>query len=310
MSRKISRNVKTKTVEAQPFASPFRQIKGITQLIEARLHRAGISTFAELGELEPPAILSALEGVKGITLNQIIEQKWVREAQKLAAKKGKAMDQGELHGEGFILNIFLNKQKLVHSTQILHVNSDEGDKWNGWDTDRLESFIISHSDVVLAGENEEKSIVTIEEREQQRQVAPVIQPLESIAEAVDAPQDTPEISFRTLEMSTASGLPGKFLHQGEPFELRLSTDDMNVKIFEADLDYTAAVFAKSLDTSKRVSLGAIQGVFTKAQKVIVIKVPKQDLAPGMYRVEAAMTIGSKSQAVGNPIQARTFLQVF
>ena len=146
MPNKNPRSAKPKAVEAPPATTNFRQIKGINQLLEARLHRAGITTFEALANLLPEEILTALGNLKGVTSKQIVEQDWIGQALKLAGKK--APVNGSLGSEGFIVDIFLSKKKLVHSTQILHVSSDEGDKWDGWDSDRLLDFIVSRSGLV------------------------------------------------------------------------------------------------------------------------------------------------------------------
>ncbi len=316
------KNTQSKSSRRPLSSDDFQIISHINSIIESRLQQAGILTFEELASLTPEQIFKKVGRLTGFTLKQITDQDWVGQARKLSEKKDSP--NGSKESEGFIVNLFLNKQKLVHSTQVLHVNSDEGAKWNGWDSTRLQDFIINHSGIVLPKVAEVQA-ETLEIQlagkspvgtEGFRETTILSETL--IAESVEAPRlvqpqvPKPEITFRAFEMITsASGSPGKFLHQGEPFEVRLSIDsEKTIQEFESAMDYTAAISAKNIDTSQRTSLGAAQGVIASADEAIVVKIPQQDLAPGTYRLEAAMTIARESQMVGNPIQARTFLQVF
>ncbi len=299
----------------------FQIINNINSIVESRLYQSGILTFEELAALTPEQIFKKVGCLTGFTLKQVIEQDWVGQAQKLSEKHD--LMNGSKESEGFILNLFLNKQKLVHSTQILHVNSDEGEKWNGWDSNRLQNFIISHSGVVLPKTKAVKERVSAKPRKPQVQVTNValtepVTPAEpSIAAQAEMPQikpsiQQPEIAFRAIELiSSTSGTPSKFLLKGEPFEICLSIDrERTRQKFETAMDYTATIFAKSIDTSQRVNLGVGQGVIFKTDEAIRVKIPKQDLVPGAYRLEAALSIGKDSQSTKNPVQARTFLQVY
>ncbi len=316
------KNTQSKSSRRPLSSDDFQIISHINSIIESRLQQAGILTFEELASLTPEQIFKKVGRLTGFTLKQITDQDWVGQARKLSEKKDPS--NGLKDSEGFILNLFLNKQKLVHSTQILHVNSDEGAKWNGWDSTRLQDFIINHSGIVLPN----VEIVQAEALEIQladkspagteELTGTTIQSETLIAESDAAPRleqpqvAKPEIAFRAFEMiSSTSGSPGKFLHMGEPFELRLAIDtEKNLQEVESAMNYTAAISAKNIETSQRTSLGAAQGVIASADEAIVVKIPQQNLAPGTYRLEAAMTIARESQTVGTPVQARTFLQVF
>lgn len=47
----------------------------------------------------------------------------------------------ELAEVGFVLDLFVDQGHEVHLTQILHVKSNEGEEWNGWDGARVLAFI-------------------------------------------------------------------------------------------------------------------------------------------------------------------------
>ncbi len=311
MPSKSPRSSKPKAAEAPPATTNFRHIKGINQLIEARLHRAGITTFEELANLLPEEILTTLGNLKGVTGKQIVEQDWIGQALKLAGKK--APVNGSLGSEGFIVDIFLSKKKDVHSTQILHVSSDEGAKWDGWDSDRLLDFIVTRAGVVLPLVETVPALsmttTTVEAP------VPMVQPVEPVADPlpsqVPAPA-APELIFRTFEMIPAhSQTPSKLLRKGEPFDIRLSLAAENIlQQFDASLDYTATIFAKDLAAAQRFNLGEMSGVLAPADEAIVMNIPRQDLAPGTYRLEAALTLCNEAETIGQPTQMRTIFQVF
>ena len=319
MPNKNPRSAKPKAVEAPPATTNFRQIKGINQLLEARLHRAGITTFEALANLLPEEILTALGNLKGVTSKQIVEQDWIGQALKLAGKK--APVNGSLGSEGFIVDIFLSKKKLVHSTQILHVSSDEGDKWDGWDSDRLLDFIVSRSGLVrlkvetvqaeIPVPSTTRTTVSIEPLTPLAQsVEPIEQPL-PIAPPVPPPP-VPELVYRTFEMIPShSQTPSKLLRKGEPFDIRVSLESENVmRPIGTRLDYTVSLSAKDLDASQQFNLGEVSGVLSSADEAIVMNIPRQDLAPGTYRLEASLTFCKEAKNIANPAQMRTIFQVF
>jgi len=314
MPSKSPRSSKAKSGEPPPTTTNFRQIKGINQLIEARLHRAGINTFEDLGHLQPEEVLSAIGQFKGVTVKQIIEQDWIGQARKLAGKKPAA--NGAIESEGFIVNLFLSKKKQVHSTQILHVNSDEGEKWDGWDSQRLLDFITKRSGLVLPVVAPVKvAPLTPEPIKLEIPAAPISQPAESVTApepTQSVPPQEPEIILRTFEMIPShSQTPSKLLRIGEPFDVRLAIDpEKATPQFATALNYSAALFAKGLDTEQRLSLGEVKGVLASPDEAIVVNIPKQDFAPGTYRLEAALTISKGVHPIGKSAQARTIFQVF
>lgn len=319
MPSKSPRSSKLKSGEAPPLATNFRQIKGINQLVEARLHRAGIKTLDDLTNLQPEQIFAAIGALKGVTVHQIIEQDWIGQARKLVGKKG--VTNGSMESEGFIVNLFLSKKKQVHSTQILHVNSDVGEKWDGWNSQRLLDFVVNHSGLVQLKEELaiSETLVSDPLRENTTNKVEALAPNPSIVTPAALPLvprtpalPQPEIFFGDFQMIPAhSDLPSKLLRQGEPFSVRLSIDAGKIKSkFEGDYDYTAALVAKAFDAPQQFKLGQASGVICKGDESVVVNIPKQDLAPGTYRLEAALTVRKESQSIGEHAQVRTIFQVY
>lgn len=315
MASKSPRNAKA--AEAPLATTNFRQIKGINQLIEARLHRAGITTFDELGNLLPEEILAALGNLKGVTTKQIVEQDWIGQALKLGGKK--APVNGSIGSEGFIVDIFLSKKKQVHSTQILHVSSDEGDKWEGWDSERLLDFIVTRAGVIRPKvETAQAEVPTLSLPTTTLELPePLAQPAEPVAASVRVaipapPAPAPELVFQPLEMIPLhSQAPSKLLRKGEPFDIRLSFATENVRPqLNASIAYTATISANDLEASQRFNLGKVSGVLAPTDEAILMNIPRQNLAPGTYRLEAAFTLGKDAMANAQPTQMRTIFQVF
>ena len=309
MPSKHLRHTKAKSEDAPPSATSFRQIKGITQLIEAHLHRAGIKTFDELVNLQPEEILAAIGNLKSITVNQIVEQDWLGQARKLSAKRNSVSD--TMESEGFIVNLFLSGKTQVHSTQILHVNSDEGEKWDGWDSQRLLDFIVNRSGLILPkAAPVAKETVAVSRQET---VAPSVVP-QATPETIPLVEPTTPLLSEVVafEMIPAhSEAPSKLVHKGEPFDVRLSLDaEQIMSQNESSLDYIAAIMAKGFETATRVNLGEARGVLSDPKEPIIVSILHQDLAPGTYRLEAALTLCRKSQVLGKPTHARTIFQVF
>ena len=80
--------------------------------------------------------------------------------------------------------------------------------------------------------------------------------------------------------------------------------------FESSLDYTADIVAKGFATSQHVNLGKAKGILTSENEMIVVHIPRHQLPPGTYRLEAALTFCRESQVIGKPTQMRTIFQVF
>jgi hypothetical protein len=54
-----------------------------------------------------------------------------------------------LDNEGFVVDLFLDQSKQVQLTQILHVKSNDGEGWHGWDERRLMNFFIDRAQLSI-----------------------------------------------------------------------------------------------------------------------------------------------------------------
>jgi len=75
-----------------------------------------------------------------------------------------------LENEGFVVDLFLDQSKQVRLTQVLHVKSNDGEGWDGWDERRLMDFFIDRAQLSIpepviaipkpaAGKSEQAEIV-------------------------------------------------------------------------------------------------------------------------------------------------------
>lgn len=115
----------------------FRELKGIGPAREAKLHEAGVYTWAALSE-----VLSALGNVKGITgdkLRHLSEQ-----AARLASEPGAGSAPGLTgpeRSEAFIVRLSLTSAgRPTHST-VTHVRSQTEHPLAGWSPDQIIRFI-------------------------------------------------------------------------------------------------------------------------------------------------------------------------
>lgn len=60
-----------------------------------------------------------------------------------------------LENEGFVVDLFLDKKRKVNLTQVLHVKSNDGEAWEGWNEKRLLEFFVGRAHLSLPTPPEE-----------------------------------------------------------------------------------------------------------------------------------------------------------
>lgn len=191
MSNKSSRQ------RANHKADDFRIIRGLPKTARARLHAAGVLTFAQLAAMSPHEIVAAVGETDETSAEQIIREDWIGQAAALAAPCETAtVAAAEQPAEppspplaiapnpdltSFVLELKLNEDKTVRQTRVMHVESEEGEaekKWSGWDEMRLLNFIVHRAKIALPAPSpqpaktmpempEVKAEVSVEERLEQ-----------------------------------------------------------------------------------------------------------------------------------------------
>ncbi len=100
MSKKHS---PTNNAVEHPRVDKLRLINGIGPVVEERLNRVGIFTFAQLATLSPADIAAAVAGLAGLSAERIIKQDWIGQARKLAANSMQADTQANVELEKIAL---------------------------------------------------------------------------------------------------------------------------------------------------------------------------------------------------------------
>jgi hypothetical protein len=270
-------------------ADDFKLVQGIGPGIEARLHAAGIRTYAQLAAISPEAVVSALGKVIGLTVKRVVDQDWVGQARVLAAQERPFADPddkgGRQHYATFTVELLLDEDNTVRRTRSLCIQSEKEDTCAGWDPNRLFGFI--NQQAGLEAPHPDK-----------------FSPLQPEAPA-------------TVELAKISGIPrlqhtriitdgethhGRILGKDEPFEIILPFDlaDLNLTGFPK-IDFKLNLNAKALRGGARLKLGEAQGTFEPSKEnEVTLKCPALD--EGVYRINVDLALNpslmeSESQAL-------------
>jgi hypothetical protein len=125
-------------------------IHGIGPAIKKQLHKAGISTIAELAESSVDAIAAILPNMSA---KQVTKQGWIPQARKLVSGKAKtsarkkelATPTSHQHYQNFTFEFLLDEKNRTHRLRLVHVQSGDVDTWAGWDAGRLIDFLAKHT---------------------------------------------------------------------------------------------------------------------------------------------------------------------
>jgi hypothetical protein len=269
-------------------ADNFTLIEGINTFLEAKLHRAGILTFAQLAALSPEEILESVGHPEGVTIDRITSENWIGQARKMAGKKTTAQ---------FIVQLVLNQDRSVSSTRVTHSESYEEEDWIGWDETRLVRFFVRHGELCLP------AIENAAVEEMSSEVAETETVKSGKATAKPAARETAGIGEPHLQefttMPPISQAPSLLLDQGQPFNVRLSFD---LPPGEERFEYTTVVYAKSLSSQMRQPVGIAQGAAAPNERVTV-EVQATELPEGIYRMEADLTLAIQA-AQHSPVYRR------
>jgi hypothetical protein len=94
--------------------------------------------------------------------------------------------------------------------------------------------------------------------------------------------------------------PSRVLRHDQPFGVRLTFDLADVaELGHAPLDYTAAIYAKSVSSRSHQTLGEAHGAIAPAETVIV-NLEGKTLTPGIYRLEAVVALTRPSDVPARP----------
>ncbi|MGH9834996.1 MAG: hypothetical protein ACREBD_17360 [Blastocatellia bacterium] len=100
--------------------------------------------------------------------------------------------------------------------------------------------------------------------------------------------ESADVALHGMQVITANApTPSRLLRSGEPFDVSLSLGFADwLKRSEGSFDYTASVLARRCEDNSRRFLGQDEGSIGAGDETIVVSIPKQELPPGVYRLEA------------------------
>lgn len=113
----------------------FRELDGIGPAIEARLHEAGVYTWAALSD-----VLTALVRVRGVAsdaLRGLIEQ---AAGHASTADEATEDEAGHERREAFVLRLALADGDVTRTT-VLHVRGEVEQSWAGWSPRRVTGYV-------------------------------------------------------------------------------------------------------------------------------------------------------------------------
>jgi hypothetical protein len=118
------------------------RITGIGAQLHAKLTRAGIRTFTQLGQ----ASVEKLAAASGLSTKRIEDMDWLGQARALAPGQhpptASEEDLRPPDRHNFTVELQLDATSgAVLSTKVHHVQSGDEDSWRGWSGDRVVSFI-------------------------------------------------------------------------------------------------------------------------------------------------------------------------
>ncbi len=166
-----------------------------------------------------------------------------------------------LDNVGFVVDLFLDQSGRVRLTQALHVKSNEGEAWESWDERRLIDFFVQRAGLSL----------------------PKVQAKEFISRGVGI------VPAHTQTQS-------RQLRRGESFDVQLFFGHGN--LFRAgnnELNYYTSISAHTWGGLSTYFLAIGQGVIKSTDSAITVSIPKQNLEPGVYCVQADLTVTSHEE---------------
>ncbi len=328
MSNKTSR-----APGAQRKADDFRIINGLPKTSKARLHAAGILTFAQLAAMSAHEIAAAIGEEAEITAERILREDWIGQAEKLAAsnkeEREPVVPPAQLKPAeartSFALELKLNADRTVTQTRVMHVESEDKDaeeNWAGWDETRLLSFFAQRGKIALPTKHEVKEPaaapeISVEKRLNQlfakagvNTAAFAAQPAAPSAESLPV-ASSKQLSKKLEVFTSDSGIASGLTPSSQPYSVHVSLDATEIKPAVGALAYNVTVYAKNLNQASEALqhqvIGESEGSLAAAEN-LACAVEGAKLAQGAYRLSAAVrfkTLGNESNA---PRQFTTYVE--
>lgn len=297
-----------------PGSDDFGRIQGIDATIKYRLYGAHITTFKQLAESSPDDIAARVGDFPGTSAELI--QGWIDQARSLTSIAQEEPQSGtsstaapqddelnsavRLHAETFTVELLLHEDNTVHHTRITHHQSKGMASWANWNASQLVDFFaqqaVLHLPAPKAAVPAEPVAALPPEAAAPAEPVAALPPEPTLRSASTAGR-VGVLHLRALEVVQAdTGEPSNVVRHDQSFDvcLRLDLADRAAQ-GTAPLDYTAAVYARSLGGRSRQTVGEARGTIVTTD-AIVIHVAEKTLPPGLYRLIATMSLRAPSAA--------------
>ncbi len=293
-----------------PGADDFTRIRGISPKIAGRFYESGILTFAKLAAMSPDEIIARIGVSSGVSAESIARKDWIGQARELAPQSAPVNRRAEPDAEpdaepsgqqraDFAVALWINHDGAVSRAHVMHMQSGAEDEWTSWQATQLVDFFVQRAALSLPpvessapAEPPPSAAMTDQTLLPTAGSAPppaATSAPASLLAAASAPVGEPRL--REMETIPAhAAQPSWMLSAGQPFGVRLTLDLTEVKSPEgAPLNYTAEVYAKSLEGRGRQPVGESQGSLTPAGE-IVLNVQGSPLPRGLYSLQAVVNL--------------------
>lgn len=267
-------------VESEQHAEDFKDIRGISRMVELRLHGAGVRRYAELAALPEAEIAEKAR----VAVQKVTEQDWRGQAVKLARQSSAVEPQrpdtpsrDHEHHEVFTVEFLLDDDNEVRQTRVVHTRSSQEASWPGWATKELLDFMTQRC--------------ALAERPETGLLASAAGVHEPVRPPGPTPARAPRLRVRKLEAILLGATePQWLLPANQPFIIRVTVDLPELDAAgEQAAEYVVSVAVKPVDGSPRQAIGEAHGRFSAPGE---LKVQSVGLHPGLYRLEAAVELAA------------------
>lgn len=324
-----------------PGIDDLKLINGIGLAVEKWLNGVGIFTFAQLVALSPADISAALADLTGLSAERIIKQDWIGQARKLGSEAVAKEAQRDVeapvepsasiehvlaatravesekdavpsieryHPATFTVEFLLNEHNDVHSTRILHVQSEQEDTWTGWQKTLLVDFLCRSAGLNIP--LDEPALLNTEEHVnagESGHMPEVVTKSELLTPLATKPRLTGMLRVREMAIvGVESSGPRRTLTHDAPFDVQLILDLTGLQVpGNTPLNYKASLYGKHLssrpgpvleenrNSRSGLALGKAIGTIIPAD-IVTIKVEKNTLPEGIYHLAGIVIIGLPS----------------
>lgn len=274
---------------AVPPADDLGLIRGVTPDYAQRLLSKGVLTFVQIGRMTPDELAGHLRFMRGISAKIIAAQDWIGQARELAGLDRRPQTSGttgsshgghpQLANQGFVVDLFLDSTGEVHQTQVLHVKSNEGDAWRGWDERRMLDFMIRAAGVSV--------------------------PASDLAGAPAAPDNESAGGSVRLQAAEVVGVPTATLPGGAEFKVKLTFELDALPHSSKGLAYEAVVRATRKPDGVKLILAEAAGPLSPSDQAITVVVPRGRLDTGIYSLRADLAVTGAAGPGEGPLRCES-----